>query len=670
MGQIPDPFIGVEAAGIVRRAGTAVSKFQIGDKVAILGHGAHSTSARTRASNCALIPEGMTFEQAATVPTVHGTAWYALVHLARIRQGQTILIHAAAGGVGQAAIQVAKHFDLEIFATVSTPAKRQLIRDAYGIPNDHIFNSRDLSFVKGIKRITQGRGVDVVLNSLSGEALRQTWHCIAPFGYFIEIGLRDILSNTGLDMAPFKQDATFTFLNLDHVQRKRPDLMIKILEGAFNFFRKGISTPIVPITTYPISEVEQAFRLMQAGKHIGKLVLTWGDDDVVPVLEGQKKPLKLDPNAVYILVGGLGGLGRSLSMRLVHLGARKLCFFSRSGARSTAAKDLVHDLETQDVEVKALLCDITSETAVAAAVAECSQELGPIRGVFQCAMVLRDSLFAKMTHQQWLEATQPKIQGSWNLHKHLPNVDFFITLSSCVATFGNRGQSNYSAGGSYEDALAYYRRSLGLPATTVDLGIMREIGVLAETGMTDNLKDWDKPYGIGEAEFHALMEVAMEADIKGTRPAQIITGLATGGSAFLAGIDPPYYLDNALFRRMALTGLREAQGDSASNDASGPIHARLAQVESLDDAAGIVTEALVKQIARMLQMPADEIDTTRFLHNYGIDSLLAIEVVNWALKEAKSTVNVIDVLSSIPITALSRRVATKSVVVPKELAQE
>ena len=672
MGQIPDSTIGVDAAGTISRVGSAVTKFKVGDPVAFFAQGAHSTHPRTRADNCALIPDGMTFEEAASIPTIHGTAWYALVKLARVQPGQSLLVHAAAGGVGQAAIQIAKHFGVEVFATVSNATKRQLIRDSYGIPDDHIFNSRDVSFAKGIMRMTKGRGVDVILNSLSGEALRQTWHCIAPFGYFVEIGLRDILNNTGLDMAPFKQDATFTFLNLAHVQKSRPDLMAAIVEGTFEFVRQGISKPVKPITSYAISDVERAFRLMQAGKHLGKLVLTWGRDDEVPVIDRRKSTLRLDPHSTYLLVGGLGGLGRSLAERLVELGARKLCFLSRSGAQSSEAKSLVSSLENAGVQVDVLRCDVSSEHAVESAVTTITRKLGRIRGVLQGAMVLRDTLFVNMTHQQWIEAMRPKVQGSWHLHKHLPDVDFFVILSSAVATFGNRGQGNYGAAGAYEDELAHYRRSLGLHATTVDLGIMRDIGVLAETGITDNLRDWEEPYGIRKPEFHALMELAIDGDIQGSSPAQIITGLATGGSAVVAGIDAPYYLDNAKFSIMALTGMKNAQGVSGASTELGsvPTHTLIGQSESLEDAASAVLVALVRQVSRMLQLPADEVDTGRFLHNYGIDSLLAIEVVNWALKDAKSTVNVFDVLSSIPMTALAGKIASKSSMLRADLVQK
>jgi NADPH:quinone reductase-like Zn-dependent oxidoreductase/NAD(P)-dependent dehydrogenase (short-subunit alcohol dehydrogenase family) len=665
MGQIDDSKLGLDAAGVVHRVGSAVKKFKVGDRVAMYGHGSHRTLHRSRADYCALIPEGLSFEQAASIPTVHGTAWNALVRLAKVQKGQSILIHAAAGGVGQAAIQIAKHFEMEIFATASSEAKRILIRDEHGVPDDHIFNSRDLSFVKGIKRMTKNRGVDVVLNSLSGEILRQTWYCIAPFGYFIEIGLKDIVGNTGLDMRPFMQDATFSFFNLTHIESSRPDIMAAIIEGAFEFQRRGITRPIEPLVTYPISDVEGAFRLMQAGKHLGKIALTWGDDHVVPVIQQNESTQRMDPNGVYMLAGGLGGLGRSLSAKLVDLGARKLCFLSRSGGESAQAKQLAQDLEEHNVQMRVYKCDVANEKALATTVEKCKSELGDIRGVFQCAMVLRDTLFMHMSYQQWVETTRPKVQGSWNLHQQLPDVDFFITLSSFAAIFGNRGQSNYAAAGAYEDALAYHRRAFGQHATTLDLGIMRDIGVLAETGITDSLREWEKPYGIRETEFLALMERAIAGDMARTMSPQILIGLATGGSAIAAGINTPFYLNNARFSIMARTGVRGQNSDTGGNSIAP--HTLISQAKSLEEAGGYVLKALVDVVAKMLQTTATEIDTSRFLHSCGIDSLVAIEIINWALKEVKSVVTVFDVLAGVPITTLSNKMAAKSAALPKEL---
>lgn len=672
MGQMADSKLGIDAAGVVRRAGSSVSNFKVGDKVVMYGHGAHRTIHRSRAEFCAPIPDGMSFEQAATIPAVHATAWNALIRLARVQKGQSILIHAAAGGVGQVAVQIARHTGMEVFATVSSEIKRKLIREEYGVPDDHIFNSRDLSFVKGIKRMTHGRGVDVVLNSLAGEALRQTWNCIAPFGYFVEIGVRDIINNTGLDMRPFMQDATFSFFNLTHIEYDRPDLMGTIIQGAFDLLRRGVTRPVTPMVTFPITDVESALRLMQTGKHLGKIALTWDDEDQatttpVSVIQPRMRAPQLDPEGVYLLVGGLGGLGRSLSSKLVSLGARRLCFMSRSGATSAKAQDLVRQLEAQNIRVQIEACDVSDESAVAAAVGRCSKELGNIRGVFQCAMVLRDGLFPNMTHQQWVESTRPKIQGSWNLHQYLPSdLDFFITLSSFTATFGSRGQSNYAAGGAYEDALAHYRRAHGLHATTVDLGLMRDVGVLAETGMTDAFREWEEPYGIRESEFLALMERVIDQDIAGKGAPQILTGLATGGSVSLAGITAPYYLEDARFAILANTSVGDDGASAPSSDVI-PAHTRVSQAKSFREAADAVLEAFVGQIAKMLQTPPSEIDTSRFLHTFGIDSLVAIEIVNWVRREAKSSITVFDVLAGVPISTFCNSITAKSSVLPKEL---
>jgi NADPH:quinone reductase-like Zn-dependent oxidoreductase len=669
MGQMADTALGLDAAGIVRRVGSSVTKFAIGDKVIMMGFGAHRTYHRARASFCTPVPEGMSFELAASIPTIHATAYNALVRVARVQKGQSILIHAAAGGVGQVACQIAQHFGLEIFATVSSEAKKMLIRQQYGIRDDHIFSSRDPSFVKGIKRMTKGRGVDVVLNSLAGEMLRQTWHCIAPFGHFVEIGIKDILNNTGLDMRPFLQDATFTFFNLRHVEESRPDLLAEILAGAFELLHRGITQPVEPVVTFPISDVEDALRVMQTGKHIGKLTLTWGTDHVVPLAPRGVRAPQLSPNGVYLLVGGLGGLGRSLANKLVGLGARKLCFLSRSGAKSPNAMALVQQLEDQQVQIKVLRCDVSDEVAVADAIALCTRTQGEIRGVFQCAMVLRDGLFVNMDHQAWLESTRPKVQGSWNLHTYLPDdLEFFIILSSFTGVFGSRGQSNYASAGTYEDALAYHRRALGRHSTTIDLGLMRDIGVLAESGMTDAFRDWEKPYGIREGEFLALIERVIDRDMAGMADAQVVTGLATGGSAIRAGIDAPYYLNDSRFSILARTGLHDHDGAStAPNGNVVPAHVLVSRATTIQEASASVLEAFVKQVAKMLQTDPSEVDTSRFLHSYGFDSLVAIEIVNWVMKETKSIITVFDVLAAVPITTLCNRIAAKSSALPKEV---
>ena len=339
---------------------------------------------------------------------------------------------------------------------------------------------------------------------------------------------------------------------------------------------------------------------MQAGKYLSMMVFTWGDDDVVPVIQPPKSSLKFDLEGVYVLVGGLGGVERSLSKKLVHLEARKLCFFSHSGAKSAASKEVVMTSSSWMSRYK-LLCATSPTTsqlqprlpnahkklvpfAESSNIRIREQALYPVHRIILIlgAMVRRDTLFVKLTHQQWLEAARPKVQGSWNLHTHLPDVDFLISLSSFSAVNGNRGQANYGAAGGYDDALAQHRRAQGQRVTTFDLGIMRDIGVLAQTGITESLMAWEKPYGIREPEFHALMERAIDGDIQGISGAQVITGIATDGSAIAAGIDAPFYLDSKRFSIMALTGTRNqiSASKSASDSASAPTHTLIAAAES------------------------------------------------------------------------------------------
>lgn len=671
LGQIPDVLLGFDASGIIVRVGKDVKRFRPGDAICTLGHGTHRSLFRNKAKFCQLLPRGLSFEEAATLPLAHCTAFYALVYIARVRQGQSVLIHAGAGGTGQAAIQIAKHLEVEVFITVGSTEKRRFIKETYDIAEDHIFNSRDLHFAKGVLRITNGRGVDCVLNSLSGAALQESWRCIAPFGAFVEIGVKDIMNNSRLEMRPFLQDASFTFINLQHIMTERPELMINILDDTFDFLRRGITKPAMPVTVYPISEVEGAFRLMQTGKHKGKIALSWSPR-LANVETGVTAPSKLDPNASYLLVGGLGGLGRSLANLLVCLGARNLCFISRSGDRSSQAKSLIQVLSERAIQTRVYRCNIANAKQLAETL-KCCGKVHPIKGVFQCAMVLDDTIFERMTYQQWITGLQPKVEGSWNLHTLVPpDLDFYITLSSFVGIFGNRSQSNYASGGAFQDALAFHRRSLGLKAVTVDLGIIRDVGGLAEHGSTSFIKEWEEYFGIREYELHGLMRriIASEIGNTGEMPPQIITGFATGGSARVARIRRPFYFDDPRFSILAETGLSKEEKDFRSNvvEKKTELREQLAQAKTLPDAARAVKEALVARVAKSLQTDLSEIDEHRSLFTYGIDSLVAVELSDWIFKQTRVVASVLDILASRPITDFALHLASKSPFVQAELS--
>jgi acyl transferase domain-containing protein/NADPH:quinone reductase-like Zn-dependent oxidoreductase/NAD(P)-dependent dehydrogenase (short-subunit alcohol dehydrogenase family) len=662
--------LGQEASGVVLRTGSKASEvFKPGDRVSTLTTGgAHSTKTICDYRVTQKIPDSMSFEEAAAVPVVHVTAYFALVNLAKLRRGQSVLIHAAAGGVGQAAVQLATYLGLVVYVTVGTEDKRQLIMERYGIPEEHLFNSRDSSFVKGIKRVTGGRGVDCVLNSLSGELLRVSWGCLATFGTFVEIGLRDITDNMRLDMRPFSKSTTFTFINVSTLLEQAPDTVGEIFCEVVKLLHAGVLRTPYPMTIYPVGQVEDAFRTMLQGKHRGKMLLSFTEgNSEAPVLSKSKDSLKLDSHATYLFVGGLGGLGRSLAMEFVASGARHIAFVSRSGDTKPEAKAVVSELTGRGAQVKVYCSDVADEASFLSAMEQCSYQLPPIKGVIQMAMVLRDVVFEKMTYEEWTVPLQSKVQGTWNIHKYFGHerpLDFMIFCSSQSGVCGNPSQAQYAAGNTYQDALAHYRRAQGLKVVSVNLGIMRDVGVLAETG-SHALKVWEEVLGIGEPAFHALMKSLINGQLRkgGARedeaPVQVCTGLGTADILAVHRLASPAYFADPRFGPLTVTSVSSTTGGASGEGVAASLASRLSEADPAS-AATIITDALVKKTADILRIPPSEVDPNRPMYQYGVDSLVALEVRNWITREMKANMALLDILAAVPMETFAAQIALKS----------
>ncbi len=285
LGQLEDTsLMSSEYSGVVTEVGANLKeRFHVGDRICAWGGNAYASSVSVSGLAAHHIPNKMTFETAASIPIVYATVYYAMVHLARIQRGESVLIHSAAGGVGQAAVMLAQYLGALVFVTVGSSEKKELISKNYGIPEENIFSSRNLSFVSGIQRLTNGKGVDVVLNSASGESLHETWKCVAKMGRFIEIGKRDILKHARLDMATFDRNVMFASVDLGLVFEHDPGLAQEMLVKIFQLLQDGAIAPVQPLNVFPLSEIEGAFRLIQAGKHTGKVVLKAHADTMVKV---------------------------------------------------------------------------------------------------------------------------------------------------------------------------------------------------------------------------------------------------------------------------------------------------------------------------------------------------------------------------------------------------
>ena len=285
LGQIPYSDIGLECSGVVTVTGRSVQNITVGDRVCGLTRSGYSNTTRVLQTMVARIPSTLSFTSAASIPIIFCTAYYSLMDIARLESGESVLIHAAAGGVGQAAIMIAQHIGgVEIFATVGSSEKKDHLIENYCIPEDHIFSSRDLTFVSRLQDQTKGRGVDVILNSLAGEALSLSWRdCLAPLGRFIEIGKRDLAINNNLQMETFMKSVAFAGVDLEKLASIKPQAFHKILSHVLELQRVGALVPVSPLVTYNMSELQKAMRLMQAGKHMGKVVITAGSGDIVQV---------------------------------------------------------------------------------------------------------------------------------------------------------------------------------------------------------------------------------------------------------------------------------------------------------------------------------------------------------------------------------------------------
>lgn len=390
LGSLNEHKLGVDAAGVVTRVGKAVTNLQAGDRVMTATCDAFATYVRFPAAGAIPVPEDMSFEDAASMPLIFLTAYYALVTAGGLVAGETILIHAAAGGVGQAAIILAQHIGAEIFATVGSEEKKQLIMSQYGIAEDHIFSSRDTSFAKGVMRSTAGEGVDVVLNSLAGEALRLSWHCLAKFGRFLEIGKNDMFANTGLDMKPLLDNKSYIGVNLLDFENKPTPRAVKLWSDVSKIIQDGSLKPVAPILQFGMADVEKAFRFMQAGKHMGKVVVRVDDKDVVPAVPRTPK-VNVSSDATYV-VAGLGGICREIGRWLAEKGAKSLIFLSRSAASSEGNKSFAEELRRMyGTDIHAFDCDVGDRAALAAVLEKCG-DLPPVKGCVTGAMVLDVSL--------------------------------------------------------------------------------------------------------------------------------------------------------------------------------------------------------------------------------------------------------------------------------------
>ena len=470
--------VGMEASGVIRRAGTAVEELEPGDEVVFVDGGCVANRTVVGQHRVFPKPAGLTMEEAASSLSVYVTAYYSLIHLARLRKGQRVLIHSAMGGIGQAAIALANNVGAEIYATAGSESKRDQLL-ALGVRA--AFDSHSKDWYEGLMKATGGQGVDVVLNSLAGRHVALCLQALRAGGWHCEIGKVDIYADSALGLRVFRKNLRFAAIDLDRLMVDDPLLSRELSEACLDLLDRGVVPPL-PVTVFSHGDYAKALRLMTSGQHQGKLVLKAPPDSADPDFPiDDRRPL-LDPDTTYLVTGGLGGFGQRLLPYLVTAGARHLTLMDRDPERRRSEYWLRQSTTLaalgDGVEIDLVQGDVAIEADVRRCVANVRK---PLKGVFHLAGALDDCLLADMTPESIARVFAPKAHGALHLHNATAGLplDHFVMVSSLSSAFGNPGQINYGAANAYMDGLAACRRRQGLPALSYNLAAVSDAGMAA-----------------------------------------------------------------------------------------------------------------------------------------------------------------------------------------------
>jgi NADPH:quinone reductase-like Zn-dependent oxidoreductase/NADP-dependent 3-hydroxy acid dehydrogenase YdfG len=602
--------IGMECSGRVVAVGGMVETVSRGDEVVAIAFDSLSTHVVADARLVARKPIALSHQVAATLPIAFVAAWYALHTLAQMRPGERVLIHAATGGVGLAAVQLARKAGARVFATAGSAGKHEFLR-TLGV--EQVFDSRSLSFADNVRACTGGEGVDVVLNSLAGPAITAGLTALAPYGRFVELGMRDIHQNSLLGLGPFRRNLSYAALDLMQMCRERPGVVGALLADMMQRFSNGDLAPL-PVRVFQIGEVKEAFRCMAEARHIGKIALSLLPEEarVAPLVGA---PDTVCAEATYLITGGLGALGLTVARALVDAGARHVALIGRR-APGEAARRAIAELTRRGVDVVTMEADVTSPERMVEVLETLRREKPPLRGVIHAAGVLEDATLRRLTRDQIRKVMAPKAAGAFMLHVLTQGdpLDFFVLFSSASAFLGLGGQANYGGANAFLDALARHRHRLGQTALSIGWGPWSDIGLAAasdERGM--------RLEAMGLGSLTPRQGVEAFRQMLGSSHVHVAV-MEFDATAWCAerGNDADVFLGELTAPTPATDGREGAQS-----------LAEALRVAPATTRADMLLRHVREQVATVLRFAEPEaIDAARGFFTLGMDSLMAIELKN------------------------------------------
>ncbi|MBE9169055.1 SDR family NAD(P)-dependent oxidoreductase [Pleurocapsales cyanobacterium LEGE 06147] len=598
-----DLLFGGECAGVIVAVGENVSDLKVGQQViAAMAIGSLSSFITVKAELVVPKPERLSFEEAATISTTFLTAYYGLYYQANLQPGERVLIHAAAGGVGQAAVQLAQQAGAQVLGSASL-GKWDFLKSK-GV--ERVMNSRTLEFAEQVMALTGGQGVDIVLNSLNGEFIPKSIEVLAEGGRFIEIGKIGIWSES--QVKEKRPDVSYLPFDLLEVVQQDPSLIAQILRELMQQFEQGNLQPL-PHKVFPIAKVVDAFRYLASAKHIGKVVVS------IPTLE-HSKPQKMRPDSSYLITGGLGALGLQVAQWMVKQGARHLVLASRRGPGG-ATVEAISQLEQAGAKVLVAKVDVSQPEDAIALIDKIHAWGPPLRGIVHAAGVLEDGALLQLDWQCFRRVMEPKVAGAWNLHAHtleLP-LDFFVCFSSIASLLGSPGQGNYGAANAFLDALVHHRRALGLPGSSINWGPW-------SAGMAASLESRDRARLA--AQGIKLISPEQGLQVLGELLTQDVTQvgvLSVNWSEFL-GSFPQVAVSPLLKSFMPISGQLETQ--------QRPKFLQQLEAVPVNERPTLLMVHVRTQLAKVLGLSdPEQIEPRQRLFDLGLDSLMAVELKNW-----------------------------------------
>ncbi|PBJ52577.1 type I polyketide synthase, partial [Mycobacterium avium] len=598
----PDAVMGIEASGVVIETASQDGRVAVGDRVMGLFPDGTGTVATTDQRLLVKVPAGWSHTAAATASVVFATAYYALVDLADARPGQRVLVHAAAGGVGMAAVQLARHLGLEVFATASR-GKWDTLRDM-GFDDDHLGDSRGLDFEDKFRAVTGGAGMDIVLDSLSGDSVDASLRLVAPGGIFLEMGKTDIRDPEVV--AAEHPGVRYRAFDLFEAG---PDRIARLLDELAAMFGEDVLRPL-PVTRFDVRRAPAALRYLSQARHVGKVVMTMPDAWTA---------------GTVLITGATGMAGSAVARHVVtRHGARNLVLVSRRGLDAPDAAELVAELTAAGAHAEVVACDAADREALAKVIADIPMQ-HPLTGVIHAAGVLDDAVVTSLTPQRIDTVLRAKVDAAWNLHELTRDLDVgaFVMFSSIAGLAGASGQGNYAAGNSFLDGLAAHRRAHGLPAISLGWGLWDQASAMTGgLGAADLARfGRDGIVAMSSQEALELMDTALIVDEPFLLPAHI--DLAALRVKFDGGTLPPMFVDliNAPTRRQVDDSLAAAKSKSAL----------LQRLEGLpeDEQQAVLLDLVRSNIATVLGSSSPEaIHPDRAFQELGFDSLTAVEMRN------------------------------------------